>query len=597
MASDTFWSTQGGTNRPVLQLDPPTTPPPNPLELIPGTEQGAIPAGYTLAAQAVNPRFPTVLTTTPTFTTNLPVPNPALDINRFTEWNSAYQVAYLLQQPTRTHQVSVGGVVVAHYVLTRNNTVPVNILNMTLSDYAMLSTADKLALGPTLRTLTLPGRPDLTIAASLGLTNDKAATNSVLSSLVTTINAATNMGNDRFLFSQQIEILQRQVAASDMIVPEKVVTAAREIETRFNRAKAFKDTLPPVNMQRINFNVENNDHYGDLFGMQAQIRAVSSDNNSTINRGYTEFIRAERTILTMQNRREAIARDTGLRDPKLDVANLIYQLQLLYEAEAEGIADSGTEEIKQLHKYLQDIGIMQRLVNETLKAYNPEEQDEKRRFMNLGGRPDGGVQTNQRSDPLGGQDVRIVFYWPGGEQLSPGGKGGSEDNRYEESPGYHWFHLQASGLSGVMDSEANNPGQAVTVRFSRNGDSNAGIQNGGLSAEEMRIFSMFSDDAWARRSDTRQRHPIDVIFGLDARPKQRFTDESEEGEGSLALYRKTTWDSFATQLNDFVTQLNQQNQIKQNEIESATRRQNRHFELGNNALRKMNDMLMTIGRM
>jgi hypothetical protein len=50
-------------------------------------------------------------------------------------------------------------------------------------------------------------------------------------------------------------------------------------------------------------------------------------------------------------------------------------------------------------------------------------------------------------------------------------------------------------------------------------------------------------------------------------------------------------------LADTVTLLNQRNQILQNEIENATKQQNRHFELGNNALRKMNDMIMTIGRM
>jgi hypothetical protein len=57
------------------------------------------------------------------------------------------------------------------------------------------------------------------------------------------------------------------------------------------------------------------------------------------------------------------------------------------------------------------------------------------------------------------------------------------------------------------------------------------------------------------------------------------------------------WDSSSTQLNDSVTLLNQRNQLKQNEIESAARQQNRHFDLGNNALKKMNDLLMTIGRM
>ena len=64
----------------------------------------------------------------------------------------------------------------------------------------------------------------------------------------------------------------------------------------------------------------------------------------------------------------------------------------------------------------------------------------------------------------------------------------------------------------------------------------------------------------------------------------------------MQLYRKGKWDSFSTQLADTVTILNQQNQIKQNDIENAKKQENRHFDLANNALRKMNDMLLTIGR-
>ena len=52
----------------------------------------------------------------------------------------------------------------------------------------------------------------------------------------------------------------------------------------------------------------------------------------------------------------------------------------------------------------------------------------------------------------------------------------------------------------------------------------------------------------------------------------------------------------ATQLSATITILNQQNQIRQNEIQNAAKQANRHFELGNNALRKMNDILMSIGR-
>jgi uncharacterized membrane protein len=152
-----------------------------------------------------------------------------------------------------------------------------------------------------------------------------------------------------------------------------------------------------------------NQWIGDAGNIQARGFAVSSDNEATIRSGLTDFMRAERAILAMQKRRERIASVNALRDPKLDVANLIYQLQLLYEGEAGGRADGGTEEIRQLHKLLQDYGIMQRLVQETIKHYDSSEPEEKRRFLNLGGRDNGSVQENHTNRSSSEQDTQIVF--------------------------------------------------------------------------------------------------------------------------------------------------------------------------------------------
>ena len=66
-----------------------------------------------------------------------------------------------------------------------------------------------------------------------------------------------------------------------------------------------------------------------------------------------------------------------------------------------------------------------------------------------------------------------------------------------------------------------------------------------------------------------------------------------EGEDDLGLsrFKKTVWDTYSTQLSDAVTQINQQVQLIQNEVSEATTQKNRHFDLGDNALTKMYDMI------
>ena len=113
----------------------------------------------------------------------------------------------------------------------------------------------------------------------------------------------------------------------------------------------------------------------------------------------------------------------------------------------------------------------------------------------------------------------------------------------------------------------------------------------GLSAEQMRVFAMFSSDTPFDAEDA--DHPLESLYGID-RPLQQFMYENGDTGQDLQLYKKTTWDTYATQLSDAVTQLNQQVQIKQNEIDDASAAKNRHFELGDNALSKMYDMISSI---
>lgn len=63
-----------------------------------------------------------------------------------------------------------------------------------------------------------------------------------------------------------------------------------------------------------------------------------------------------------------------------------------------------------------------------------------------------------------------------------------------------------------------------------------------------------------------------------------------------ALKRKVDWDNFGTQLTNAITNINQSNQIRQNAISQTTSQAGRHFDLVNNTLRRVNDILATIAR-
>lgn len=617
--TETFWSRQFPITPPPPAPQEPVPDPvieanttgdqqANTIANIPGGAGGARPTGWLASAQAVYPRYGS---------TGFPAVDPAtLNLAEFATWHSEHQRQFILAQnngPPKSYRIPETGDPIGLFVLVNNNTRPINLMNLTLTDYAMLSAADKAALRPVLLEQLRTTEPR-SIADRLGLTTDKTNTLAGIEGLVGRISAVPDTQlspADKAVFTEQLAILRRQVQAADMIIPDQIALEVRAISERFDRARTFAQVLPPLGMSRIEFirNEFGRDarYIGNLTGVQAQGRAISSDNNQTVRNGLDEFMRAERAILAMQKRREGLSADNALRDPKLDVANLIYQLQLLYEGEAGGRADGGTEEIRQLHKLLQDYGIMQRLVQETMKPYDSSKPEEKRRFMNLGGRADGGVQTEQRAHRDGSHDMSVRFFLEGQSAIvSPGGAfEGPDDFRvrtYAETAGYHWFHLQATLPGGRLARYAGGDppyvGELIRDRYSRqweNDDPDSyGKQNGGLSAEEMRIFGMFSDDSWA--AAFRQAHPMESLYGI-SRPTQKFTGENEDANGGLDLVRRTVWEGFSTQLNDAVTLLNQRNQLKQNEIESATRQQNRHFDLGNNALKKMNDLLMTIGRM
>ncbi|WP_163850675.1 hypothetical protein [Pseudooceanicola aestuarii] len=625
MADESYWTTSNQTPAQPVMGQPPYYDTHDAAQThIPGNAQGAISTAYTEAARFVYPHFDGVSNVLPgDLPANFAQTPPPLD--DFLNWHSAHQAQWLHNGGTgRAANFSSGGQTVAYFRLSSDGATPVNLMALTLSDYAMLPEADKTAFQAELISLG--------VAERLGLASSTTAVLAGITALRDAINAATsefsqpyrNMPTaDAKVFTDQLDLLTRRVNSGGLVAQDTVLQEVAEIQERFERAKAFRNPRKAEPIKELNYNTvdhareytlrftddldnTNGSPFGQFWSYNSEGPSTTGKLNS-VDSGYLEFMRAERAILTMMNRREAITSTSLRNDPKLDVPNLIFRLQLLYQGQAEGIADSGTEEIRQLHKLLQDYGIMQRLVNEQLKFYDFSKPEEERRFMNLGGRADGGVNTDQT---LNGYDLGTKFDYYGtnndGTQQTASSTysytlpGTKNSLRHEDTARYPLALL--TGVYGSASGWHRDDEEAIHNDWTDNGArgywtdhlDNRETEYVFLSQQEMNVIMMFSGDSFGEYFN--EEHPIEVLYDGLERPKQKFLDETDEGVGSLVLERKGYWEQFSTQLADTVTLLNQRNQIKQNEIENASKAQNRHFELGNNALRKMNDMLMTIGR-
>ncbi|WP_378940830.1 hypothetical protein [Mesorhizobium sp. ANAO-SY3R2] len=115
-----------------------------------------------------------------------------------------------------------------------------------------------------------------------------------------------------------------------------------------------------------------------------------------------------------------------------------------------------------------------------------------------------------------------------------------------------------------------------------------------LSTEQKMMIAMFEDVLGSR-----QKHPLERLRGI-SRPLSNFfhQDKNDESGQNYDLVRMThpQWSTIGTRLSETVTLINQNSQIKMNDINSLDKQRNRHFELANNALAKMNEILANISR-
>lgn len=103
-----------------------------------------------------------------------------------------------------------------------------------------------------------------------------------------------------------------------------------------------------------------------------------------------------------------------------------------------------------------------------------------------------------------------------------------------------------------------------------------------------------------------QKHPLEKLRNISRplsdifhNPPLFVDDQGTHYTGQdydLKALTHPQWSTIGTRLSETVTLINQNSQIKMNDINSLDKQRNRHFELANNALAKMNEILQNIGR-
>lgn len=116
-------------------------------------------------------------------------------------------------------------------------------------------------------------------------------------------------------------------------------------------------------------------------------------------------------------------------------------------------------------------------------------------------------------------------------------------------------------------------------------------QRASLSTDQLYLGTIFED--W----DAGYKHPLEAMYGIQKPTMDMYFDTNAANANlSLNTFTKAQWTDFSNSLANTVTQINQQTQIKMNNLDSAIKQKDREFDLGNNALSKLSDMIQSISR-
>ncbi|MGQ3278510.1 MAG: hypothetical protein ACT6WE_18405 [Shinella sp.] len=223
---------------------------------------------------------------------------------------------------------------------------------------------------------------------------------------------------------------------------------------------------------------------------------------------------------------------SSITGAKFDVPYLVATLQAMYNLELEAHVVIETEEINQQNALLKTYAAMQDIVNQTLQKFAKADE---------GGKYVLGIANID--------DYKFL--------TNPERKWDAATNKWIEGPDNFTNAILISMFEDMLGKGQKHP------------------------LEKLRSIS----------------RPLSDIFDnpplfVDPQGNTHYTGQDYD----LKRLTHPQWSTIGTRLSETVTLINQNSQIKMNDINSLDKQRNRHFELSNNALAKMNEILQNIGR-
>ena len=193
------------------------------------------------------------------------------------------------------------------------------------------------------------------------------------------------------LFTRQIDNISTRLDNSSVFNTAAIKSAAEDILTRYQRAAAFaikttvNDAGDPIEGQDMaaadTLQVGGTAYYPDK---SITPKTISMDGNQYINKGYKKFISEEKRILQADNAQIKLASLVAAQPKSVDLPRLIFYMQMNEDLQKNRESIANTEELKQQNRYIQDIGIFQRLINRTVGTFGTG-TNETRTLLNTGG--------------------------------------------------------------------------------------------------------------------------------------------------------------------------------------------------------------------
>jgi hypothetical protein len=515
-----------------------------PYVIMPGSAIGATSPNVSTSADALAPKLVDSNSTDgkpDTFA------NPTA--SDFLSWHTAWQIKYIKQQNASGLSATIGSGDSQITAFVGDGTLGAKVFvveNLQKSDIGLMNLATQERLSGLAAWDNAGGMADklgykrrdgssvLSIRNQLKAVLDANYLNSMVQPSVGPMSGDSGKA-DLKLFTDQIENLKTRLDNSSVFQEANIKAAAEDVLKRYKRAVAFsvdyyKGTDGNVTEGQTIYSgnyitVGGHWPYPDP-GVTPGV--MSSDGNLTIKEGYDKFIAAEAKLLEADNTRLDLGALVSTQMKNVDLPRMIFLIQMTYDLKDEQQSSETTEELRQQNKYLQDVSLIQRLLNNTLAKF--------------------GTGTDETKTLL---DIN-------------------------------------SGTTGF--------GRSVNAQY--------------ITKEEGFMLSMFESYSNAQKYVV---NPIEKLQGISSRPSLEildspskytgFTKNADQNSATFDNWRatfkafpKSTWEKYSTNISDHVSLISQQSQIKQNEVNAFDRERNRHYDLANNALQKMFDMIGQIAR-